>query len=441
MTKRYDLIVVGAGPAGLMAARTAAENGLSVALLERKTDIPKIRRLDGGAIGINEYLFGQMTVFNPKAKRFCFPTSGFSVPYDGPFNNIYGFQIHSPGGKCLPFGDWKAAAVKGDDVRVGISLDKGVLLRGLLDECTQCGVEVFPGTNVTAVKKDDGYVHLTGNGQPFEGTFVIAADGVNSRIARILGFNKERRFKGTARYVTWIVEGDIPADPGSFNFLITEKGIFSIYPDYKQDVFHVNTFSTDTTLDLNASINYFMTEDPTYASWFKNVVKIDDISCVVNLLSPIKDPFLANILLIGDAAWVMEFSNMAALCNGWKAGNAVTLAIVDKLYDRSGLGDYFEWWEKSFYDPYGKFDFGMGAGEPQDYLSGEEIDYLADLVKEPLPATMNFFTLFDLLGATYAELLPVIERERPEVMERLLQMRANMEEFREKRVKMGFPNR
>ena len=324
MTKRYDLIVVGAGPAGLMAARTAAENGLSVALLERKTDICKIRRLDGGAIGINEYLFGQMTLFNPKAKRFCFPTSGFSVPYDGPFNNIYGFQLHSPGGKCLRFGDWEAAATQGDEVRVGLSMDKGVLLQGLLDECTQCGVEVFPGTNVTAVNKDGGYVSLTGNGQPFEGTFVIAADGVNSRIARIMGFNKGRRFKGTARYVTWIVEGDIPADPGSFNFIITEKGIFSIYPDYKQHVFHVNTFSTDTQLDLNASIKYFMTEDPTYASWFKKVTKIDDISCVVNLLSPIKDPFLDNILLIGDAAWVMEFSNMAALCNGWKAGNAVT---------------------------------------------------------------------------------------------------------------------
>ena len=83
----------------------------------------------------------------------------------------------------------------------------------------------------------------------------------------------------------------------------------------------------------------------------------------------------------------------------------------------------------------------MGAGEPQDYLTGEEIDYLADLVKEPLPATMNFFELFNLLGSTYAELLPTIEQERPEVMERLLEMRANMEDFREKRIKVGFPNK
>jgi len=41
------------------------------------------------------------------------------------------------------------------------------------------------------------------------------------------------------------------------------------------------------------------------------------------------------------------------------------------------------------------------------------------------------FTLFDLTGTTYAELLPTIGQERPEVMEKLLEMRANMEECRD----------
>jgi len=38
---KYGLIVVGGGPRGLMAARTAAEDGLKVVLIERKGILPR----------------------------------------------------------------------------------------------------------------------------------------------------------------------------------------------------------------------------------------------------------------------------------------------------------------------------------------------------------------------------------------------------------------
>ena len=37
--KKYDVIVVGAGPAGMLAAKAAGNAGLEVALIERKTDL------------------------------------------------------------------------------------------------------------------------------------------------------------------------------------------------------------------------------------------------------------------------------------------------------------------------------------------------------------------------------------------------------------------
>ena len=41
---RYDIAVVGAGPAGLMAAKTAAEHGLRTVLIEKRKDVSKITR-------------------------------------------------------------------------------------------------------------------------------------------------------------------------------------------------------------------------------------------------------------------------------------------------------------------------------------------------------------------------------------------------------------
>jgi pyruvate/2-oxoglutarate dehydrogenase complex dihydrolipoamide dehydrogenase (E3) component len=41
---KYDVVVIGGGPGGLMAAKTAAENGLRVLLVERKKELCSINR-------------------------------------------------------------------------------------------------------------------------------------------------------------------------------------------------------------------------------------------------------------------------------------------------------------------------------------------------------------------------------------------------------------
>ena len=44
MNMSIDLLVIGAGPAGLMAAKTAAELGLKVTLIEKNKDFKQLRR-------------------------------------------------------------------------------------------------------------------------------------------------------------------------------------------------------------------------------------------------------------------------------------------------------------------------------------------------------------------------------------------------------------
>lgn len=65
MPCNYDVVIIDAGPAGLMAAKVAGENGLSVALLERKHSIADIQRCCATMFAIEDgYYFGERMYFN-----------------------------------------------------------------------------------------------------------------------------------------------------------------------------------------------------------------------------------------------------------------------------------------------------------------------------------------------------------------------------------------
>jgi len=424
---RYDLIVVGAGPAGLVAAKTAAESGLAVALLERKETVYEILRMCGMMlVSLSGRYMGERVVYNPQERLLSFPHNGFSLKYDGPTKNFYAWHIYSPNHETILFGDYASNLAKGDAGRASAVYDKRALLRGLFEECQRLGVQVFAGENVIDVRRQGELVAVqSASGRLFKGVFVIAADGRQSRTARVMGMNKQRGFYGSVTSVGYEMTNlDLPqpyalqqplvksGDPPMLGFVVPRA-----WNHEGEDVWLVMTTNVDPEADHEGLFDYF-TQQSQFAGWFKNGRKVRRCGCAGNMYAPIVHPFKDNVLFAGDAGWCQEAEMTGAVMSGWKAGSAVAFAMLEGAYSAQGVQSYLDWWQEHHISKLDHNVFLRNLYMPI-LCSDTEIDYIFSKINEILPTVLDPYEVPENLGKAMVKVIPVIQQERPELLQKL----------------------
>lgn len=418
MTIKYDLVVVGGGTSGIEAAKTAAENGLRVALLERKTDPAKIQRSCAQMFLMNmDSFYNERMYFSREKKKWIFPANNFSVNYPGNYREFYALHFIAPNAADrIEVGDYEAnASDKGIPAAV---FDKGALLRGLFEEGEREGVEYYLGRNVVDVRTmPQGVMVKTYEGETFLGTFCIAADGINSRIARNLGLNRERIFINTGRANSYYITGvefdrsemialGICCDQGGLGTIM-----FCMLPSvYCSDEYWLYIVGKER-------FEHLIHKSP-FRHWFRNVEITHERCAVVSNWSPAKEPFKDNVVFVGDSCWFAEAENTGALLSGHKAAHAVTSALHTGQANRNGVMDYIRWWGENW----------PAAQNYREFLyyplfnrlfNEEEYNYLHHIVKQKLPWTLNPFKLYSSLMQGLSPYMEQIKQERPAIAQKV----------------------
>ncbi len=204
---RYDVVVVGAGPGGSVAARECARAGLSTLLLERRREM-------GSPLACAEAVrragFDALTQVDP---------AWISSPIDG-------------GRLITP----DATEVRMPRPAVGMVLERPVFERHLASEAAAAGAEVLVAAPVVDIVRERDsalgervggvLVRIRGRTKPVRAAVTIAADGVESNLALRAGAAQPLPRDQYLACAEFLVAG--PADawgllPGYADFLVGNR--------------------------------------------------------------------------------------------------------------------------------------------------------------------------------------------------------------------------
>lgn len=172
----WDVIVVGAGPAGATAARVAAENGCETLLLERAA-IPRYKTCGGGLIGASLAALPAGLTLNvyDTARQFTFSLNGRKErTLDSSYPTI-------------------------------AMVYRSELDAALTEAAAAAGAEVRDSTMLTALEQQGATVTVkTNRGDTLRARAVVGADGSASRVSRYVGVQ--------CAQVDLALEAEVPVD-------------------------------------------------------------------------------------------------------------------------------------------------------------------------------------------------------------------------------------
>jgi len=339
-----DIIVIGASPAGLMAARNASRKGCNVIVIDKKE-----------ATGVPPHPAN--TFF-----KGMFDRAGEVVDPSYVIKTLKGAHIVAPSGREVIF-EGEAYFLdrkKFDEFYSKQTADSGVDIR--------MGIEAF-----NVLKNGDTFVISTTDGK-LKCKLVIVSDGINSKIAGLLGM-KSLKYP---QDIAWALEAEVEADG------IGEPDMFEYYvgnhaPGWK------STYSpcggNRATLGMYVRRNGRDVSD-FFDAWvekFKKLKGIDELKFISKSVGG--DPIVAipNEIIIDGVMLTGGSAGQSGIGYGMHAGQMCGDVAADAIakgdVSKKALSEYRKLWNAAYRTEY---YLGRFALESLRKMTDKEID---DLMK------------------------------------------------------------
>lgn len=349
--RQYDVVVVGAGPGGSVAAQVAAQAGLSVLLLEKRQEIGSPVRC---AEGVGHE---QLATFLSPDRRWI-------------ASEIRGAEITTINGDGLA----QTMRLNGG---LGYVLERRIFDRALAEKAAQAGAEVRVKTAVTGLLQENGKVlgvkirhgdFISGAGElEITARVVIAADGVEAQVGRWAGLPLGLTLADTMVCVQYVLAG-IDIDPSCNYYTIGHElapgGYAWVFPkgDGKANVglgVQANLWESATTGPAHAGqralgdgtvlgyLTRFIESQPFLEKGYPVTLVAGNVPVATCPRRLVCD----GLMVVGDAARQVDPLTGGGILNAMKAGKLAASVAVEAITGRDTsaafLSRYQEQWERS----------------------------------------------------------------------------------------------
>ena len=342
-----DIIVIGASPAGMMAARNAFLKGANVILIDKK------ERLGHPPHPANTFFKGM------------FDKTGEKVSKEYVIKELKGAHIVAPSGE-----------------EVIIKTPGYILNRTKFDEyyekkLKKTGLNLLMGIEVYNVLKTDNIFSVSTSSGVLHSKIVIVSDGINSKIAGLLGLKTMKYPKD----IGWAMEADVEAngigEPDMFEYYVgsVAPGWKSTYSPRGGDSATLGVYVRRHGTDVS---NFF----DAWVEKFKRIKGLDEIKIVQRYVGG--DPIVTipnqivadGIMITGGAAGHsgIGYSMRAGQICGDVAAEAVEKGDVSA----KTLSEYKKQWNREFRTEY---YLGRIALETLRKMTDPEINKLMETFK------------------------------------------------------------